>query len=70
MYRKNHSNSYRATKIKIMETKNAKTTDKLKVGKTKNEVVKKKISKAMRAAEKYRGSVEILDMEALFKPVY
>ncbi len=32
--------------------------------------VKKRISKAMRAAEKYRGSVEILDMEALFKPVY
>jgi len=33
-------------------------------------VVKKRISKIMKAAEKYKGSVEILDMEALFKPVY
>ena len=53
-----------------METKNATKTDKLKLEKSKNEVVKKKKSKIMKAVEKYKGSVEILDMDALFKPVY
>ena len=33
-------------------------------------IVKKRISKAIKAAEKYGGSVEILDMDELFKPVY
>lgn len=35
-----------------------------------NRVPKRRLSKIMKAAEKYKGSVEILDMDALFKPVY
>lgn len=49
------------------ETKKTVTTKGKIVG---NRVVKKRISKIMKAAEKYKGSVEILDMEALFNPVY
>ncbi|MEI6755375.1 MAG: hypothetical protein WCK78_19725 [Paludibacter sp.] len=54
-----------------METK--KDTTKAVITKEKtveNKVVKKRISKIMKAAEKYKGGVEILDMDALFKPVY
>ena len=53
-----------------METKKAKTAETTKAKAAENGVVKKRISKIMKAAEKYKGSVEILDMEALFKPVY
>ena len=58
-------------KIEIMETKKETTKAVTTKGKTVgNGVVKKRISKIMKAAEKYKGGVEILDMEALFKPVY
>jgi hypothetical protein len=53
-----------------METKKATKAVTPKPKTTENGVVKKRISKIMKAAEKYKGSVEILDMEALFKPVY
>ena len=53
-----------------MDAKNRSKTSTPKPTTVENGVIKKKISKAMRAAEKYRGSVEILDMEALFKPVF
>jgi len=53
-----------------METKKAIRTATTKVKSSENGVVKKRISKIMKAAEKYKGSVEILDMEALFKHVY
>ena len=49
-----------------METK--KETTKVIV-KKENVAPKKRISKAMLAAKKYSGCVEILDMDALFKPV-
>ncbi len=57
-------------KTAIMETKKTIKTTTTKAKTTENGVVKKRISKIMKAAEKYKGSVEILDMEALFKPVY
>ena len=53
-----------------METKKTTKTTTTKAKATENGVVKKRISKIMKAAEKYKGSVEILDMEALFNPVY
>jgi len=54
----------------IMETKKTTKAATPKSKTAENGVVKKRISKIMKAAEKYKGSVEILDMEALFKPVY
>jgi len=56
--------------MKFMETKKITKTTTSKAKTADNGVVKKRISKAMKAAQKYSGSVEILDMEALFKPVY
>ena len=53
-----------------MDAKNRSKTATPKPTTVDNGVVKKRISKIMKAAEKYKGSVEILDMEALFKPVY
>ena len=50
-----------------METKNQTKTKTRAKSKT---VEVKKMSKIMKAAEKYKGSVEILDMDALFNPVY
>jgi len=54
----------------IMEAKKPTKQVANKAKTTKNETSRKRISKIMKAAEKYKGSVEILDMEALFKPVY
>jgi hypothetical protein len=51
-----------------METKkqNTKRVPTLKKEKV---VPKKRVSKIIQAAKKYQGSVEILDMDALFNPV-
>lgn len=53
-----------------METNKTSKTGLSKAKATKKVVAKKRMSKIMKAAEKYKGSVEILDLEALFKPVY
>lgn len=52
-----------------METKKTTKTTTTKAKANENGVVKKRISKAWKAAMKSQGSVEILDMEALFKPI-
>ena len=51
-----------------METN--KTTKKAIAPKKETSTHHKRVSKIMKAAEKYKGSVEILDMDALFNPVY
>lgn len=48
-----------------METKNKKKPAIIKV----KAAPKKRVSKTWKAAMKSQGSIEILDMEALFKPV-
>jgi hypothetical protein len=50
-----------------METK--KETKKTATIKKENVASKKRISKAWKAAMKSQGSVEIVDMDALFKPI-
>ncbi len=52
-----------------METKKTTKVATPKSKTAENGVVKKRISKAWKAAMKSQGSVEILDMEALFKPI-
>jgi len=51
-----------------METKK-KTKKKSTTLKKENVTPKKRVSKIIQAAKKYQGSVEILDMDALFNPV-
>jgi len=50
-----------------METN--KTTKKTIAPKKEASTPKKRVSKAWKAALKYQGSVEIVDMDALFKPI-
>ena len=50
-----------------METN--KTTKKAISPKKETSTHKKRVSKAWKAALKYQGSVEIMDMDALFKPI-
>ena len=52
---------------KKMETN--KTTKKAIASKKETSTHKKRVSKAWKAAMKYQGSVEIMDMDALFKPI-
>ena len=51
-----------------METKKA-TTKRVSTLKKERVTPKKRVSKIIQAAKKYQGSVEILDMDALFNPV-
>jgi hypothetical protein len=51
-----------------METKKQ-TTKRVSTLQKEKVVTKKRVSKIIQAAKKYQGSVEILDMDALFNPV-
>jgi hypothetical protein len=52
-----------------METKKIKEVKASQAKQPEKEIVKKRISKAMKAARKYKGSVEILDMDLFSEPV-